>query len=436
MKKQPLPANRLGDHVEVKDRRFALRQLPRPLALLPEVGLVVSASITGEVIYECVAAGQIERRQAAVHNIGIWDIGATVTPAGDYLVMFPEGAHYCFSEGQKVNRMTALRSTDRGRTWSKPFAPYDTDYNEHGFIPLIPAGSKRLYSFGTQAVWAGYDHHNRSRREDAPIGYRWSDDDGRTWAEVQIICPRNDPAFRAMSRTRMCETTGGVWLLGAHEGDWTQTPLVTRQYILRSEDHGVTWDLLPGARPQGWQCPGFGRMDETRLLSIAGEEVLAMSRTPEGHLWQFRSFDGGRTWTTPQPTSLVHPDAPAMVFHLSDRKTLLALHHNRASAARLPLAERAHLSADHPCMADRAQIWLSVSRDAGHTWESPRFAFCNALAPVEVSPFLNHQCSYTDVLVDAGLVHFFVPHRWRRALHLQVPETDLGRLPTAAELGV
>ena len=420
----------------MKNHRFPLNELPRTLKLLRQVGLVVSAPIKGHVLYECERAGHIENRQPAVHNVGIWDMGATITPAGDYLVMFPEGGHYCCSEGKKVNRMTALRSKDKGRTWSEPFRPYEIDYNEHGFIPLIPAGTKRLYSFGTQPVWSDYDFTNRSRIEDAPIGFRWSDDDGRTWSLVQLIRPRNDPIFQAMSRTSMCETAAGVWLLGADEADWSQKPLVNRHYILRSEDRGATWDVLPGPRPQGWQCPGFGRMGETRLIHIAREEVLALSRTPEGHLWQHRSFDGGRTWTPLEATSLVHPDAPAMVYYLSDRKTLLALHHNRASAARLPLAERAHLSADHPCMADRAQIWLSVSRDAGHTWEPPRFAFCNALAPVEVSPFLNHQCSYTDVLVDAGVVHFCVPHRWRRALHLQLPEADLGRLPTAADLGV
>lgn len=426
----PISVNRLAKSVEVKDRAWPLTNLPPPLRLLPQVGLVASEKINGSLIYESAEATELGLRKPDVHNVGLWDVAATMTPSGDFLVMFPEGGHYCFTEGTKINHMTALRSTDRGQTWGKPFTPYETDYNEHGFVPLIPKGTRRLYSFGTQPVWSTYIYTNKAIRENAQIGFRWSDDDGHTWSPVQLIQPANDPGFTAMARTRMCETESGVWLLAAHEGDASKKPLVTRQYILRSEDRGGTWELLPGPRPHGWQCPGFGRMDETRLTSVGGEEVYALSRTPEGHLWNFRSFDGGKTWTTPTATTLVHPDAPAMIYHLSDGKTLMALHHNRASAARLPMAQRADLSPDHPAMADRAQVWCSLSRDKGATWEEPRFLFCNALAPVEPSPFLNSQCSYTDVIVDRGTIHFFVPHRWRRVVHLQLDERDLALLPT------
>jgi len=55
----------------------------------------------------------------------------------------------------------------------------------------------------------------------------------------------NDPDFRAMSVMLMCETDDGTWLLGSHEGDWSYRPLMTRQYVLRSEDQGKTWTVLP-----------------------------------------------------------------------------------------------------------------------------------------------------------------------------------------------
>jgi hypothetical protein len=423
------PQNVLGDSVEIATKLFPLDALPAGLHLLRAPGLVASTLIAGRVLHEALTDDRPSR------GVGVWDVASAITPGGDYLVMFPEGGFYAGAT-TKVNRMTALRSSDGGATWSDPFEAYPVDYNEHGFIPLIPRGTKRLYSFATQPVWSGYDPTVKHSVEDTPIGFRWSDDDGRTWSAVKLIRPENDPEFKGIARTRMCETEKGVWLLGAHTGDWSRKPLVTWQYILRSVDQGETWRLLPGPRPGGWQCSGFGRMDETRLLSLGGERVLALSRTPEGHLWSFRSDDGGLTWSKPAATPLVHPDAPAMLYPLSDGKTLMALHHNRASTAALPMSERAHLSAGHPGMRDRAQIWISLSTDEGRSWEPPRFAFCNALAPNEESLFKNHQCSYTDALVDRGRVHLFVPHRWRRVLQLTLAESDLRRLPTAGELGV
>ena len=69
---------------------------------------------------------------------------------------------------------------------------------------------------------------------------------------------------------RMCETASGAWLLGTQKGDWSIKPLRTRQYLLRSEDQGQTWTLLPEKRPNGWYADGFDRMDEGRPIAWAG----------------------------------------------------------------------------------------------------------------------------------------------------------------------
>ena len=412
------PRQQLAETVHIQDRPVALAVPPGELIVREDLGLISAPSIDGSVVYRTQRGTLFETR-------------AIKTPGGDYLLMFPTNAlsypegrcHYGHAD-RKVNDLVVFRSKDKGATWQGPTRPLDIDYNLHGFVPLMPRAGNgipegRIYCFGTQPIWGRYTRE-RGLHENAPIGFRYSDDDGHAWSEVQLIRPLNDPDFTGMSVMRMCETEAGSWLLGAHEGDWSYRPLMTRQYILRSEDRGQSWELLPGTRHGGWYAGGFNRMDELRPIDLGGGEVYAMARTPEGHLWHLRSHDDGRTWSEPKSTPLVHPDAPPMLFKLSNGD--LALDYTGLSGEKEAL------------MGDRSEIWVAISRDGGRTWGEPRFVFANALAPEYDMPFMNHQCSYIDAFVDEGVANLFVPHRWHQALHLRVPEAALHELPTAAEL--
>ena len=395
---------------------------PKAMVLDETLGLLLANNnIAGKVIYTATDM--------------LLETRATITPNRDYLLMFPTNTKErpignCHYNGkkEKVNDMVAFRSKDKGKTWLGPDVAFDIDYNQHGFIPLIPKNSNRIYAFGTHPFW-GLWTPERGQNENTPIGYRYSDDDGYHWCEVRIIRPTNDPDFKGMSVMRMCETDAGTWLLGSHEGDWSYRPLITRQYILRSEDQGKTWTLLPNPRHGGWCVQNYGRMDEGRPINLGGGEAYMMIRTPEGHLWETRSQDDGKTWSNPKPTSLIHPDAPPMLFHLSDQKTLVAFHHNRHAQT-----QYAGLSAQMEGQKDRSEIWVSLSEDGGRTWSEPRFVFANALAPNLENSWRNYQCSYMDMFVDGNMINLFLPHRWQRALHLQILEQDLVTLPTQRDI--
>ena len=41
---------------------------------------------------------------------------------------------------------------NKGKTWTGPKIAFDIDYSQHGFIPLIPHNSRRIYAFGTQPI--------------------------------------------------------------------------------------------------------------------------------------------------------------------------------------------------------------------------------------------------------------------------------------------
>lgn len=393
------------------------QDLPPMLVADQNLGLIRHRALHGQVVH--IAAKGLR---------GLFETRAVRTPKGDLLLIFPEGDHYAAASG-KVNRMLAYRSHNNGNSWTGPTVAFDIDFSQHGFIPLIPRGTDRIYAFGTQPIPSEYSRA-RGKHENAPIGYRWSDDDGHTWSDVRLIRPENDPTFLGMSVMRMCETENGTWLLGSHEADWSKSPLQTRQYILRSEDRGNTWSVLPGPRPSGWFAPNFHRMDEGRPIHLGGGEVLFMARTPTGRLWTARSKDHGKTWTNPAPSQLVHPDAPPMLYQLSDRKTLIAFHHNRHLDTQYQ-----GLRGNMDGMRDRSEIWLALSKDGGRTWSEPQFLFVNALGkdPAK-SGWFNHNASYLDAVIDNGQIHLFCPHRWNRAVYLMLPESDLDQLPTRDQL--
>jgi len=415
MNRRDYPKLKLSGAVDIGCRQFLVTELPQGIRVDETLGIAGVAALNGFLVHRA--------------DTALYEVRAIITPGGDYLMMFPAGAHYS-GASKKINEMLLYRSSDKGKTWIGPGTAFQIDYNQHGFIPLIPKGSDRIYCFGTQPVWDEYCM-KKGQQENAPIGYFYSDDDGYTWIGPELIRPINDPGFKGMSVTRMCETDQGTWLLGAHEADWSYKPLHTKQYVLRSEDQGNTWEVLPGKRPGGWSVEDFNRMDEGRLLNLGVENVLFMIRTPEGHLWASWSEDDGKNFSSPQPTTLIQPDAPPMIELLSDGKTIVCLHHNRHHDL-----DYVGLGTDNePLMKDRTEVWASLSKDGGKTWSEPGFLFCNALEPNLENPFRNHQCSYIDMFTDDGVLHLFVPHRWQQVLHLRIQENELEKLPDKSELG-
>ena len=100
------PRERLAKTVRLGRTDFPLASLPAGLVVRRELGIVTAPCVEGQIIH-----------RARWPSDKLFETRATITPGGDYLLMFPDGGHYGGMK-QKINDMLAYRSSDKGKTWS------------------------------------------------------------------------------------------------------------------------------------------------------------------------------------------------------------------------------------------------------------------------------------------------------------------------------
>ncbi len=338
---------------------------------------------------------------------------------GDYLVFGAHGGHYCVPD-TKGNQAVMWRSADGGETWEEGVQPWQMpDAKEHCIVPFIdPAEPNRIYTMSNASP---------DSRFTADVVLRYSDDNGKQWNErgrwSKEDDPQRIPGFRGGPvHMRGAVLECGTWLWGIYDRD-TGSIKGDRQFVLRSENHGMSWTLHPGGQRDGWYHPDWNKFLEGSVVATGGPNATLYLRAPGGRMYEKRTTDSGLTWSETQETpDLVHPDAPPMVFPFAGGKRLIAFTHNRYSA------EQPHHY--HP---DRGSLWFAVSDDAGYSWSAPQFVMAQAkytANPLSCDP----DVCYVDLLVDGSALHLFVGDGQRRALHLEFSEKDLGSFPNKEDL--
>ena len=412
---QPPPTGVLleqEERIPVAGRSVEVARPPAGYRHLPDLGIIAQESLDVRRLHAFPPPNDMSE-----------PVRATMTPGGDLLAITQSGSAHMINHREKVNELLAYRSTDGGATWLGPTHPWVVPYNQHGFNPLVPRGASQIVAFGTEPTPSLF-----LPPHDGGIAMRRSDDDGHSWSEPEIIDPTNSPGFRGVGHMRGCETPAGTWLIPTYsvrnrpEGWPNRTDT---QFVLRSEDQGASWELIPGPFPHGWQDRTYRRTLEGTILTLGADEVVMFARVPSGRMWELRSTDDGRTWSDPEPTSLRHPDAPPMVFWLGDGSTMVALIHNQGDG-------------DWRGQADRRELWAAQSTDAGRSWSEPRLLMVDSTVP-RAAPSTRDtarrvELSYADLVVDGDRLHLFLDHQKRQIFHVVLTTADLTAGATEEEL--
>jgi hypothetical protein len=251
---------------------------------------------------------------------------------GDVLAVVRGGAPHIGIKG----RLDLVRSSDGGKTWSKPWTAIDEAQDDRNpALGQLKDGTIVL----AYAIASGYDESGerfKGERKDRPfdgVYLIFSKDHGRTWTK-----PVRDETIKKFYSSggavspygKMVQLHDGTALMAVYfefyDGRGNES------WLFRSKDSGRTWGdpALMGKH-----------YNETGIAALRDGRVLAALRSEQGgHLAITESLDHGKTWSTPVQITKDR-EHPGDLIQLRDGRILLTYGERNP-----PRGVRAILSAD------------------------------------------------------------------------------------------
>jgi hypothetical protein len=219
------------------------------------------------------------------------------------------------------------RSTDGGRTWSKPILfPHTVETQVYpGSLTTLSDG-RLLHAWN---VWFEPAGQTRSRY----VAFSLSSDDGVTWSEPRSLAKNADPKIHSVIRHPILELSPTAWVFpladrtivynpqtgtespfgdGQNHGlvPIVRTPkgTIISGKGLRSTDGGKSWQEVkpfPDVSSQGWR---------QQLIDLRNGWLLASQSIGEGfggnQIHYILSRDDGLTWDFEHPVVFYNPGRP------------------------------------------------------------------------------------------------------------------------------
>ncbi|MBA3484499.1 MAG: exo-alpha-sialidase [Pirellulales bacterium] len=256
-------------------------------------------------------------------------------------------------------RVMFTRSTDDGKTWSKPQTLIDTPADDrHPAFVQLADGTIICCFF----IYLGDEAPSVEQVRPAPhVFFLRSSDNGHTWDKEPR--PLNTPHFHETDGplVRLNDDSVIVAINGRPSGPPDQVG------IFRSADRGESWQLLSTVKTDH-------DMVEASVTFLADGRWVVIAR-PEGDIsW---STDQGRTWTPPQ-TFGMRMFAPSL-YALKDG-TLVCLHGSYAPG---------HGGLRVIFSTDGGQTWIAPAKDHGFLVDNT-YGYGKAMPLADGSLFISY----------------------------------------------
>lgn len=289
-----------------------------------KVNAVVMSMVTALFLASCFAMGEsankpqpndpVIERADVVGEPGLCP-SMVRTANGDLIATGETGK----GDAQPGGTMPFVRSSDSGRTWSKPYMTLKSDnplIAAGGSLYNLPGDSKQMLFCTYEVLWQDIPDQSKPNWNSLVGGrkfftyYSFTTDNGLTSTERKLLTESAD--YKDFPQGPFIESPNGdlLWPWG----NWGSEPF---NGFRRSTDGGLTW--APVVR--GWKDPppGYDRklaFNETAAAVCKDGTIVAVARVDgapdnDKRFWQITSVDNGHTWTPPRQIEIIG-GSPAM----------------------------------------------------------------------------------------------------------------------------
>jgi hypothetical protein len=224
-----------------------------------------------------------------VFHAGYWHVSMAtpfIVPRDRLVAWEREGGMPANIEAPEGGRTLAVRSSDRGRTWSRPRTVTNGPWDRSP-VGMTVLGSGRILLFiNEQASWYGLNQAPEGHLPmNTRIGVMHSDDHGQTWNGPEWL--ENPYPYYQRTYARFLELPDGGILAPCYCAGTFDGPL--HGAVHRSDDGGVRWRLVSTLERTDGQV-----IDEPSLTLLPDGRLMLMTRLDAAI---FYSDDTGRTWS-------------------------------------------------------------------------------------------------------------------------------------------
>jgi sialidase-1 len=292
----------------------------------------------------CVALAADFTHQTVTQGLGYFPVAIRLNN-GDVLAVVRGGAAHVGVKG----RLDLVRSTDGGKTWSKPWTAVDESQDDRNpaFGQLKDGTIVLAY-----AIASGYDESGerfkggRNDRAFDGVYLIFSKDNGQTWSKPV----RDETIKKFYAGSGLVSPYGKIVQL--RDG----TALMAVYFEFFDERHNESWLFRSKDNGRTWGEPTLmgKHYNETGIVALRDGRVLAALRSEKGgHIAIAESNDQGKNWTAPVQITkdLEHPGD---LIQLRDGRVLLTYGERNA-----PRGVHAILSADGHSLDNSKPIVLA-----------------------------------------------------------------------------
>ncbi len=254
--------------------------------------------------------------------------GICKTRKGTLLVVYREGMTHA-SGRPEDGRIMLIRSSDLGKTWSKPELVFDD--------PTMDDRNAAVSCMNDGTICVIFDKYlnKKGRRAHHWAWLMTSSDEGRTWSKPRKISKTEN----VHTRSRALDLDKGKWLIPYSES--TNSPTASCFFAIYDPKTGNFDEIA--ATPRGQR----NLADETAVTKTSDGRLLALIRSNvDPQLFQITSGDGGRTWSKAVMCGIPSQFTPADLITLEDGRLVASF-----------------------SFRDRRNERLVISHDGGKTWD-------------------------------------------------------------------